>query len=109
MRATERDIQEVIARCVAGIVYYRNSQKTPQLEEQMATDAASVAAWLQRSGLQAAEVDAQVLRPVEAEVIARFGRETGLRLSSAFAKAVRKKLPPGGYTPLPGSLIGPRL
>jgi len=84
---TERQIQETVARCVGIMVSFHNAARTPQAQELMTAEirimADSVAEW----SMGVAEVDGLILRPVEAELHARYGLELGPRLNRLFLEA----------------------
>lgn len=92
--ATEREIQETVARCVAGLVFYVNSGKTPKTKAMMVAEARAVAALVAGWGLS----DDRILRPVEAELVARYGPETRAGLHAEFVKAFKGKAGPGPLT-----------
>lgn len=89
--ATDREVQETIARVVAGLVYYVNCGKTPETKAAMATEARAVAALVAGWGLP----DDRVVRPVRAELVARYGPEAGAGLHTEFVKAFEGKAGPG--------------
>jgi hypothetical protein len=75
--ATERQIQEMIARCVSIAVFYHNGEMTPKTRASRASEFRTVAAELKRWGLSRGAMEGRILRPLEAELIARYGTEAG--------------------------------
>jgi hypothetical protein len=84
--ATEREIQEMIARCVSIMVFYHNSGKTAHSEDQMAAEIGAVAHSVKQwpSGNDPC---GRILDSVNAEMIVRYGSELGVRLDGEFYKA----------------------
>jgi hypothetical protein len=109
MRVTDREVQETIARCVSALVFYRNSKKTRVVEEQLDADAGVLAAWVKQAGLTARDVDALVLGPLEAELVARFGAEAGGGLCGVFVKALRRRFATSDPSPATTALLGIRV
>jgi hypothetical protein len=83
----ERQAREVIARCISILVAYHNGERTPDATAMMATKVQAVAIWVDELDLSVDETDEQVLRPVEAELLARYGHEAGVRISREFLDA----------------------
>ena len=84
---TERQLQEMVARCVATMVYYHNSPKTRHTDTLMNAEVQAHAAWVSGLNLGARRTDEGILRPVEAELIARYGEAAGHKCFNEFAKA----------------------
>ncbi len=87
--ATERQTQETIARCVSIVVFFHNSQKTPKMKSMMVAEVRTIADWAEELGMCGMAADEQILLPVEAELIARYGPVVGRRLNAEFAKAFK--------------------
>ena len=87
--ATERQIQEMIARCVSIVVFFHNSQKTPKMRAMMASEVQAVARSVEEAGLGGMAADERILLPVESELLARYGQEVGRRLNAEFARAYK--------------------
>ena len=87
--ATERQIQETIARCVSIVVFFHNSQKTPKMKTMMVAEVQTVAGWVEELGMGGMAADEQILLPVELELLARYGHEVGRRLNAEFARAFK--------------------
>ena len=81
---TDRSIQEAIARCVSAMTGYQNSELSGASSDLMAAEIQMVVAWAEEMGLTEMGIDRLILRPVEAELIARFGDEEGPRLLDEF-------------------------
>lgn len=77
----ERQLQETIARCVSILVFYRNTEQTPDSTDRMA---AEIRSELREFAGMKTEVDRLVFRPIELELMARFGPEMGPRVVSEF-------------------------
>jgi hypothetical protein len=85
--AIERQAQEIIARCISILVAYHNGERTPEATAMMAAKVQAVAIWVDELDFSIGETDEQVLRPVEAELLARYGHEAGVRISREFLEA----------------------
>lgn len=81
----ERQVQELVARCVSSLVFYVNSGQTRQAQDARAADARAAARLVTRWGMSDRDTAEALLRPVEAEMVARYGRAEGRRLSGEFA------------------------
>ncbi|WP_406695856.1 hypothetical protein V5E97_33150 [Singulisphaera sp. Ch08] len=84
--ATEREIQETIARCVSIMVYYHNCGKTAHTKEQMTAEIGTVAQTV-KGWASGNDPWGRILDSVNAELIARYGFELGVRLDGEFYKA----------------------
>ena len=85
--ATERQIQETIARCVSIVVFFHNSPKTLKMRTMMVAEVQAVARSVEELGMGGMATDERILLPVEAELIARYGQEVGRRHNAEFARA----------------------
>lgn len=85
--ATEREIQETIARSVAIMVCFHNSEKTKRAGAMMVSEVQTVAGMVLELDLGVGETDDCILRPVEQELLMRYGHEVGPRLNTEFLKA----------------------
>ena len=88
---TDRQIQETIARCVSTMVYFHNAERTPRSEDLMAAEVQVVAGWVEEMALGPREADELLLRPVEAELVQRYGPELGPRLGRIFREAFDRR------------------
>lgn len=81
---TNREIEDLITRCVAAMVYLdgRGIAKAVAVTE-IHDAAASVGTW----GMTGPRIRERLLRPVEAELIARYGLAEGGRLNQEFLLA----------------------
>jgi hypothetical protein len=84
---TERQAQEIVARCISVLVAYHNGERTPEATAMMVVKVQAVAVWVDELGFSIGETDEHVLRPVEAELLARYGHEAGVRISREFLDA----------------------
>ncbi len=87
--ATERQIQETIARCVSIVVFFHNSRKTPKMRTMMVAEVQAVARSAEELGMGGTATDERILLPVESELLARYGAVVGRRLNAEFAKAFK--------------------
>jgi len=85
--ATERQVQELIARCVGIAVIYHNCGRTPKAEALMAAEVQALAGAVGGWGLSGEVTEEVFLRPVEGELIARYGPESGGRLNAEVVAA----------------------
>ena len=83
----EGEVRETIARCVSIIVYYHNCGRTQQTTTAMVDDIQVVAGLVAGQELGIRQIDERILRPVEAELLARYGHELGFRLNKEFVEA----------------------
>ena len=84
---TERQLQEMVARCVATMVYFHDAPKTQQTKILMNAEVQAHAAWVSGLNLGERGTDESILRPVESELIARYGHAAGHKCFNEFAKA----------------------
>ena len=84
---TERQAQETIASCVSTMVYYHNCERSPEVDERMVAEIQLVAGFIEETGLSRDGADWRIIRPVESELIARYGHEVGRRLAVRFIEA----------------------
>ncbi len=85
--STERQVQEIITHCTSILVAYHNGERTPEATAMMVTKVQAVAIWVDELDFSIGETDEQVLRPVEAQLLARYGHEAGVRISLEFLDA----------------------
>jgi len=84
---TENQVRETVAQCLDTMTRYYSGQRTRQSTVLMIAEVQAHAAWVAEMGLEPCEVVDRVLRPVEAELTARYGCELGTRLNADFLKA----------------------
>ena len=87
--ATERQIQETIARCVSIVVFFHNSQKSPKMRSMMVAEVQAIAGWVEELGLCGMATDEQILVPVEWELVARYGPVAGRRAQRRVRQGVQ--------------------
>ena len=85
--ATERQVQEAVARCVATMVLYHNEKRTRHTTIMMTAEVRATAAGVSELDLGHDQADKRVIRPVEGELVARYGPDTGRKLYNDFVKA----------------------
>jgi hypothetical protein len=81
----ERQVEKTVARCVAGMVFYHNGGKTTRTQALLAAEVRAVAGLVSGWGV----TGERILRPVRAELVARYGAEAGGRLNAEFVKAFK--------------------
>jgi len=81
---TDRLLQETVARCVSTIVYYFKSENTRAMAQRMAAEVRMIADSVGELGLGKSDVEEYVTRPLEAELVGRYGDELGGRLFGDF-------------------------
>jgi hypothetical protein len=84
---TENQVREMVARCLSSMIRYHGGKRTPRSTLLMIAEVQALAARVGEMDLGSGEVVERVLRPVEAELTARYGCELGSRLSADFLKA----------------------
>jgi hypothetical protein len=90
--ATERQIQETIARCVSCMDFYVNSYETRWSRAVMSAEIQTVASLVTQWGWSSQATDDSILGPVQAELIARYGPEAGGILNTEFVGAFQGSL-----------------
>ena len=85
--ATERQVQETIARCISTMVFYHNSERSRKTEDRMIAEVQVIAGFVEELGFERGEAEERIIRPVELELIARYGYEVGPRMAVQFANA----------------------
>jgi hypothetical protein len=85
--ATERQVQETIARCVALMVFHHNCERSQEARDRMIAEVQIIAGFVEELGFSRSGVDWRIMRPIEAELLARYGHEVGPRLFAMFADA----------------------
>jgi hypothetical protein len=85
--ATEREIRGVIDRGIALMVAHHEDDGMPGAETRMAAEMLTIAARVEGMDLGGGDTDRLILGPIEDELVARYGLETGCRLQAAFIAA----------------------
>jgi hypothetical protein len=98
--ATERQIQETIARCVSIAVFYQSGEMTTKARALMAAEFQAVAAGANGSGLSGKIAEDRILRPVEAELVARYGPEAGRSLHAEVVRGFKGSAVPVSFPAL---------
>jgi hypothetical protein len=94
----QRQFQEAVARCVSIMVFYHNSERTPDSLGLMRSEIREVAGLI--AALARPDEDPyQVDLPVEGELMARYGHEVGPRLFADFRDALGAAVPARIATP----------
>ena len=84
---TDRQFQEIVARCVSTMVYYHNCERSRRNDAQLIAEVQDIAGTVKELVANAAEVSARIVRPVDAELTTRYGPEAGTRLFQRFVEA----------------------
>jgi hypothetical protein len=92
-----RAVQELVARCVSIMVSDYNSGPSERANQEMVADVRAVAASVDQLSLGVQETAHNILRPVESELLARYGHELGGRIYVRFLAAVEGLAPPGPH------------
>lgn len=69
------------------MIYYHNCERSQKADERMAAEIQLVAGSVEELGFSREGVDWRIIRPVESELIDRFGHEVGPRLAAHFVNA----------------------
>jgi hypothetical protein len=97
--ASERQLQETVARCIDNMVFYHNGHRTPKAKALMVAGVRTDAGRVAGLNLSDKKVDEHVLRPVRDGLHARYGPSAGGRLFTEFLEA---------FDGLPGPVPVPR-
>lgn len=81
------EVQEAAARCVSVMVCYWNENRSPTAGTMMIAEIRDVAAWFLMLSLNAGELERDLFKRVEEELVARYGRLTGDCLNDEFLEA----------------------
>jgi len=84
----EREVRERLSRCVSTMVFYRADGRSRSSLRLLRDEVGSLAAWASRSEL-GEDLDAEVLGPLEGELVVRYGDKDGRKLHREFLKAFR--------------------
>ncbi len=85
--ANEREIQELVARCVSCMVFYHNTKADPQARATMMSDVRLIRTQVGPLGLDGEDIEQWIVRPVEYELVVRYGNEAGWSLFREFTEA----------------------
>jgi hypothetical protein len=85
--ATRRQVDEIVARCVASAVFYVSSGKTLGAKAEMAADAVDAFRTVSHWELCGRAVEQAILRRLEGELTARYGNGPGRSLAREFGEA----------------------
>ena len=87
-----RVLDEIVAGCVAVAVFYHYHEKTRATEDVMSREFQALGELVSGMGLPDDVIECRVIRPLERELVSRYGHEVGPRITSHFVDAFR-----GGY------------
>lgn len=85
--ATQWELREVIDHCIILMVAHHEDDGMPEAEARMAAEMLTIAAWVEGMALAGGDTDRLILEPIEDELVARYGLETGGRLHAEFLAA----------------------
>lgn len=85
--ATEREAQELVAKCVYFMIIYYIATIFYYTKHTILEDVRSVSGQIAAMGLSAEEAGEQIIRRVGGELVTRYGREAGWRLFKQFTAA----------------------
>ena len=89
---TSREYQELVARCVSIVVFYRTSDQTSTTSARLSSEIHGVASAIDRMS-PPGEDPLRIERPVEGELLARYGLKSGKKAFADFQKAFRSWKP----------------
>jgi hypothetical protein len=82
-----RVLDQIVAGCVAVLVFYHYREKTRATEDVMSQEIQALGELVSGMGLPEVAIEYRVIRPVERELISRYGHELGPRITSQFIDA----------------------
>ena len=97
--ASEREVQETIARCVAIAVYYHGAARTGETSDRMTSEVRANALRLGEMGVSATDARSRIVEPVRQELVARFGPAEGAKIAREFAAAFAGDDPAAALSP----------
>jgi hypothetical protein len=86
--ATERKIRKTVDFCVATMERFYEGRRMRHSDVVMNAEIQAHMAWIMEMNLGPDEIVEQILRPVEAKLISRYGNHVGRRLYMEFLNAV---------------------
>lgn len=81
---TDRQLREIISRCVSTMVFYHDSVRSCEVVRWVLQEVRDIAGEVADWGLEGNEAYQYILRPVEDDLIRRYGYEVGPRISGCF-------------------------
>ncbi|WP_435011835.1 hypothetical protein P12x_006069 (plasmid) [Tundrisphaera lichenicola] len=81
---TDRQFREIISRCVSTMVFYHDSVRSCEVVRWVLQEIREIAREVSDRGLDGDEAYRCILRPVEDDLIRRYGYEVGPRISGRF-------------------------
>lgn len=81
---TDRQFREIISRCVSTMVFYHDSVRSCEVVRWVLQEVRDIAVEVADLGLEGEEAYQLILRPVEDDLIRRYGHEVGPRISGRF-------------------------
>jgi hypothetical protein len=82
-----RVLDQIVAGCVAVLVFYHHHEKTQATEDVISQEIQALGELVSGMGLPEDAIECDVIRPVERELIGRYGHELGPRITSLFIDA----------------------
>jgi hypothetical protein len=94
--ATARQVEEIISRCVSAMVFYNLCDRSRDVDRRMIAEVRLIAGWAKKLGFGRGDVVEQIIRPVEVQLIARYGHELGPRLVAQLVDIFEGRANPEG-------------
>jgi hypothetical protein len=82
-----RVLDEIVAGCVAVVVFYHYHEKRRATEDAISQEIQALGELVSGMGLPGDAIERRVIRPLERELIGRYGHEVGPRITSQFIGA----------------------
>jgi hypothetical protein len=77
-----RVLDEIVAGCLAIVVLYHDHEKTRATEDMISQEIQALGELVAGMGLPGDAIECHVIRPLERELIGRYGHEVGPRITS---------------------------
>jgi hypothetical protein len=81
---SDRQVHQTVARCVSAMVFYHDAVRSSEVARRACGEIRAIVGEVARWSVAGEEVYRSILRPVEDELIRRYGHELGLRLGRWF-------------------------
>jgi hypothetical protein len=82
-----RVLDEIVAGCVAVVVFYHYHEETRATEDLISQEIQALGELVSGMGLPGDAIECLVIRPLERELISRYGHEVGPRITRQFIGA----------------------
>jgi hypothetical protein len=81
---SDRQRSQAISRCVSAMIFYHDASRSGEVVRWVVAEIRAIANEVAGWGIDGEETYRSILRPVEDDLILRFGHEVGPRLSHKF-------------------------